>query len=240
MNNIADSINLISSRLDAGTLKVWFRDDDVKNRSAKTEKFLSFLSSQEVKYSFAAIPYFVDKDLGFLFSQYKNLNVLVHGYKHENHADISLGKNEFPLDRFDSNRFELMQGLDLILRNFEISQVRKIFVPPWNNFNSKSCQSLEDFGYQAISCYRNYLPLQLSLVKRIDAHIDVIDWKAGRVKNLHEIYIEMKSLLLEGSYSIGFLTHHLVYSEEQIQLLTEVFKLMRICSIKNVFMFDEI
>ena len=240
MDYLIDILKIMQERTTPIKVKFWFRDDDVKTNSLNTEKFTEFLLSENILYSFAAIPYFVNKELGILFSKYENINVIVHGYNHENHATAKVGKSEFPLERLILNSNDLSQGLKLIEENFSQHQIRKIFVPPWNNFNSQNCLDLENLGYKAISCYRNYLPLELNNLKRVDTHIDVINWKVGKVKSIHEIFSELKSLLIEEIYSIGFLTHHLVYFQEQVDLLSQIFHLMRSCDVKNVFIFDEV
>jgi hypothetical protein len=89
-------------------------------------------------------------------------------------------------------------------------------VPPWNRIDEALLPSLPALGFTALSAFG---PARPGPLKCLNAHVDLMEWKAERKGKEHaalvaEIVAQLKQRLEAGSSEpIGLLCHHLAHDE---------------------------
>lgn len=200
---------------EAGEIKFWWRDDDVRASKPKfcksNFKFdsrlrntLSLLQKFKIKCVFAVIP---DK---FLENGAKQINklkrfempVTLHGLKHENNNDIG-NKCEFP-DTCD-NKKALSDILEYQAEFEEIfgCLLLPVFVPPYNSINADLEQKLLDNGFRFVS-KRNLE----DDTQPYHVDIDFMNWQTYKMRREQDIITEIIQLIKKGQTVIGFNNHH--------------------------------
>ena len=99
------------------------------------------------------------------------------------------------------------------------------FVPPWNRIGSDLIDHLPDVGISGLSTFQSRLvsgspiPEKAGQPKRsparLETHVDLIDWRSGKVPKHADTVARQLAALLEGQGGvriepIGILSHHLV------------------------------
>ena len=186
---------------------LWWRDDDATGPSPALSRLFALRPGCPL--GLAVIPAPAAASLARELTD--EVDVLVHGFAHADHAGPGERKSEYPTGRVMPD--ELRTGRDRLEGLFG-ARVLPVFVPPWNRMGSDAAAVLRDAGYEAISGYRGRPAAPLA---RLDTHVDVIDWRGGRRfagadAVLGALVDALAARRSAGeSRPTGVLTHHLVH-----------------------------
>lgn len=201
-------------------LRFWWRDDDAIKPTAELDRFLSFCSDHRIPVALATIASTTTPELATHVKSLASVDILVHGFRHQNHASPTEKKAEFGAHRpLQAMEAEAAEGLARV-RGIFGARMLPVFVPPWNRISSKCVAVLPSCGYQAVSTFnRRPSPLAAPGLQQINTHFDPIAWHAGggladegvlydRLADLIGQELAAPPQILE---PIGVLTHHLVH-----------------------------
>jgi hypothetical protein len=151
-----------------------------------------------------------------------NAAVLQHGWRHVNHAERGK-KSEFPAGRNPSDvSVDLAAGMARLTALFG-SRFVPILAPPWNRFAIEFLPLLCSAGLRGLSVMAGSPPATAdSGVPRIDAHVDLAAWRAGRgfigteaALGLLIGHLRARRLgAADPGGATGILTHHLVMDRD--------------------------
>ena len=191
----------------------WWRDDDAVEDSPALDRLLATTAAMERSVSLAVIPERAGLSLAERVRREDGVTILVHGWRHANHANETGRKAEFGPHRPDVDMAgEAADGLDRITRLFG-PRALPVFVPPWNRIAPEFARHLSALGYRALSCFGE-AGRAAGGIERIDTHLDPIDWRGTRSLTEPEALAAMtRRAITRGTEAIGFLTHHLVFDE---------------------------
>ena len=153
--------------------------------------------------------------------------MLQHGFAHANHAGAGEKSMELGLHRPRERVLgELARGFERLASAFEEGFV-PVLVPPWNRIAAPLAPALPRLGLRGLSAFApRPQPAAPSGLRRVDCHIDLIDWR-GTTGGARAAAAIMRAS--PGSWSgtwrarregradaaepIGVLTHHLDHDE---------------------------
>jgi hypothetical protein len=230
--------------------KFWVRDDDAVEVSEELLRLRDIAAKYRIRIGLALIPGRVSPDLvNFLDRSGSQFYPMCHGWKHVNH-NAKNSPGEFGADRPISS---LITDARLALQLFSqlFGSAKAIFVPPFNNATPSLIKSLPNIGFFGVSLTPSYLErtlLKLSFGlnfrapvtipdlnrgRRIDVHVDLINWQA---KTAHETGTIAGQILrqlrarrlgyLSADVPIGLLTHHLAHDERVWSLCQDVLSVL--------------
>ena len=109
---------------------LWWRDDDAVADTPALDRLLRLAHGFEAGLALAAIPLRIEPSLPARLRDEPCVSVLVHGYRHANHASPGDKKAEFGAGRLpDVANRELHEGLE-ILTEVVGDKLLRVFVPP--------------------------------------------------------------------------------------------------------------
>jgi hypothetical protein len=207
---------------------IWWRDDDAVQDTQALRKLIAVKRRWNCPLALAVVPARAEKSLAGVCIQ-EDLDVLVHGFAHQNWTPPDERKAEFHTGRrLDDMRRELVEARQKLGRI--ISACLPVFVPPWNRFPSELMGDLEDAGYVGFSAWgdESRWP-DAPGIRLANAHIDAIDWRDGqRAKTAPELKAELETLArarVGGTpRPIGILTHHLQMTDDAFRTLETFFE----------------
>jgi hypothetical protein len=229
---------------DAGrTAHVWLRDDDAIEPTAALDRLLSLTSAYGVPATLAVIPAATGPALSDTLSHVQDVDVVVHGWSHANHAGSGSKKAELGAERPAATvLWELGQGFRQ-LSQAHGARFQPVLVPPWNRVDAGLLPHLSDLGFRALSVFGPEKPGPMPL---INTHVDVMDWHGTRGCRDwgtldDEIAARLDACLAnclaaclaadavspkpwKGGNSMGLLTHHLVHDEAVWAYLERLFR----------------
>lgn len=212
----------------------WWRDDDARDVSAQLKQMISVARAHEVSVGLSVIPVGLKRELNGFVRATDCVDVLVHGYAHRNHAAKGAPKAEFAADRPVSEMLdELSRGLALLQSAFG-PRLLAVAVPPWNRISGRVASHLAASGFVGLSTWK---PRPLSPgfkgVVQVNTHLDLIDWRHGRVVKSEGQVIGLllrklrwrRQNPLRAKEPLGLLTHHALWCAQKeaivVQLLRE-------------------
>jgi hypothetical protein len=214
----------------------WWRDDDAQDTSDQLTAMLAVARVFDVTIGLSAIPSKVSRRLAPALAQEGAAQLLVHGFAHENHARKGQAKREFGGARaLDDVLAELSGGLAMARDAFG-KRVLPVLVPPWNRILPSALPHLPKLGYRGISTWKPRLKAYpVKGLLQINTHLDVIDWRRGRVIKDERL---IASLLLRklrwrredrtrASEPLGLLTHHAYWSPEKERVVVRLLEATR-------------
>jgi len=245
---LAPDLQRVEAELDlwraAGTEPLfWLRDDDACAITKELERLWSVARRYDVDVALAVIPGLIERDLvGYLRTDAPGFFPMCHGWKHIDHG----GPRE--PGEFGASR-PLARAREDALRAFEtfrehFPEIPAVFVPPFGRISEAMIAALPGIGFAALSGGQRPIERRaarlvgrlawapaLNLTRpqplpRIDAHIDLIDWRAQSAEDVGavadrlvgQLRLRRKGFVAMRS-PIGLLTHHRVHDEKIWQLL---------------------
>lgn len=196
-------------------LPFWWRDDDAIAATPALERLVAMSDNVGVLVHLAVIPTMLEPSLiGAIGSAIP----VTHGYVHRNHAAEGQKKCEFPAERsLSAVRAEIETGFKTLMNSFD-NVFAPMFVPPWNRFDLRFVNALQEVGYKGFSTSTPRKNRWISNgVEQVNTHLDPIDWHGTRsVVEPSELVARTVTLLADrrkrdNSEPFGFLTHHLVH-----------------------------
>ncbi len=207
---------------------LWWRDDDAIEPTPALDRMLALSRRFNVPLALAVIPAQATSGLANRLLDEPAVDVLQHGFTHQNHAEPGERAAEFgpqrPLDARLSEQADGWRMLDGFVRRVPI------FVPPWNRYDRELASGFSSQGLKAISAFgdANRLP---SPIVECNCHVDIISWRttrgfAGVAKTTAKLvdHLQVRRSRTEGAHvATGLLSHHLVHDEGCWSYLVELF-----------------
>lgn len=201
-------------------LPVWWRDDDAVEPTEALETLIAMSDAVGLPVHLAVIPQFATAALAARVASAGGLIPVVHGWAHHNHAPPDAKKAEFGAGRAAGEALaDAALGLSRLTDLFG-TQLRPMFVPPWNRISAEVAAGLVPLGFDVVSTYG---PRGAALpgLTQINTHLDPIDWHGSRglldpaflVQRLAGLMADRRMGLADNAEPLGLLTHHLVQDE---------------------------
>ena len=199
------------------SIEFWWRDDDAISVTSELERLITLAQNTGIRSRLAVIPGRVDPELPEWLEN-KPVEVLVHGWTHENTAQVGQKKSEFS-EHSVRTLEKLAAAYDRMDTLFG-AKMRPVFVPPWNRISPDLFGDLRPLGYAGLSTFgpRNS-PFHESGILFVNTHVDPIFWCGDRDLVPPDELIQSTARLISHQTqsgnveAIGLLTHHLVHSE---------------------------
>lgn len=194
----------------------WWRDDDARRPGPALNRLLHLSRRFRAPLTLAAVP---DGDMAALVeacAATPNLDLAIHGFRHENRAPAGQPSGEVnDGDTLDDIAAEVETAIAAFAR---AGLTPDLFVPPWNNAHATLDAALVRHGL-TVSRYGE-LRAPDAAPPRLDAHLDIMRWKPeARFRGSVRFLLRARRLLVErrvrGLWDdpIGLLTHHLDHDE---------------------------
>ncbi len=209
----------------AGKATFWWRDDDATVPSPRFDRLLA-LSNQPL--ALAIVPAHMRVTLAERLGG-SLVDVLQHGFSHDNHQPASDKKAELgnarPLALMQE---ELARGWQRLAALFGRRALR-VLVPPWNRIDDGLVATLYTQGYTGLSTANPREDAGDGLV-RANAHIDIIDWIVNPRKFIGleaalDLAVAHLSARRQGTVDplepTGLLTHHLAMDEASFAFIRD-------------------
>ncbi len=221
--------DVLKACADAGERpRFWLRDDDAVAPSAALDRLLDMARRSGAPVALAVIPALAETSLATLLAGTDRATILVHGWRHANHAGADEKRQELgPHRPAAAVLAELEAAWKTIARLFGESAL-PVLVPPWNRIDAALAPHLGALGYHAISAYGRPKPSPLPM---INATVDLIDWRGSKGRRpIDELVAEIVAQLRHGladplAPPVGILTHHRVHDDAAwafLEILLEV------------------
>ncbi len=211
--------------------RLWLRDDDACQPGPSLDRLLESLRRYQAPCLLAVIPMSANQALADRLAVETGIRVAVHGASHVNHAPPGRKSEETPLERgVEAIAAELGAARERLTGLFG-EAAGSWYVPPWNRISVEVAALLPELGFHVLSTFARPLPdLGASLVQ-VNTHVDLMDWKGGRVGRLAtavmaDLTSELAQARLGGWRPVGVLTHHLVHDAHAWEALDALLALV--------------
>ncbi len=162
----------------------WWRDDDAVEPTPALDRLLA-LTRHGLPLVLAVIPAHATVGLARHLAPFIDrgaVRVVQHGWAHLNHAPAGEKASEFPSSRaLDACLTDLAAGRAVLDRLFGPDRWDRMLVPPWNRIGTPVIDRLVGEGYATLSTFAPRPAAQRNGLALLNAHVDPIDWKRGRV-----------------------------------------------------------
>ena len=216
-------------------LPVWWRDDDATAPTTALERLLALAERFAAPLHLAVVPQPATPDLAERLQDAGNVFVLVHGWKHINHAPPDEKKAEFGPHRDMSIILDdVCAGRERLLDLFG-ELALPIFTPPWNRIAPELVEKLAGTDFKALSTFTpRSSQFAAPGLLQVNTHLDPIAWKAGGGlldpllldAQLARELQDRRTARADNAEPYGLLTHHLVQDDATwgfMETLLEVF-----------------
>ncbi|MEM9870164.1 MAG: polysaccharide deacetylase family protein [Pseudomonadota bacterium] len=209
--------NALRACRSSGTLpQLWWRDDDAVRPTAALDQLAELAMATGVPVHLAVIPADASDTLAAHITSMP-LIPIVHGWAHRDHSMPGEKRNEFLTQRADATQ-DAADGLARLQTLFG-DRLQPMFVPPWNRIHADVIAALPALGYTALSTF-GPRPQDHDSIRRINTHVDPIDWKGTRDLIDAQTLIDRAAAQLhdrhmgraDAAEPFGLLTHHLVHT----------------------------
>jgi hypothetical protein len=198
--------------------RLWLRDDDAVTATPALDDLLSLSARHNVPVLLGVIPMLAQQSLVRCLLPNRLATVAMHGVYHVNNAAAGRKKEELPQELgFDAIMATLALGRTRLTGLFGPSAATW-YIPPWNRIAPEVARLLPEAGFAGLSCFANANHGATGLTQR-NTHLDLIDWRAGRVgKTTRQVAAELSVQLAlarsEDYRPVGVLAHHLDHDEQ--------------------------
>lgn len=207
---------------------LWWRDDDAIAPTGALDRMLALAERHRVPLGLAVIPASATPALSAHLEAERLVDVLQHGFVHQNHAGAGERAAEFGPQRTLASRLDDAARGWRMLEGF--SRRTPIFVPPWNRYDPDIAAGLAGHGIVAISAFSAARRLPAPMVE-CNCHIDIISWRttrgfAGVEKTLRKLgghLRDRRTGIVPAVEATGLLSHHLVHDAGCWSFLSELF-----------------
>jgi hypothetical protein len=214
----------------------WWRDDDAQDDSPQLRAMLAVAHGFGVTVGLSVIPAKISPRLVSMLERAREAQVLVHGFRHENHARPGQPKREFGGTRRPEEIVEdLKAGLTLARDEFGRSLL-PVLVPAWNRILPSALPHLPGLGYRGLSTWKPRPAAHpVPGLLQVNTHLDPIDWRRGRVVKderliagllLRKLRWRRKRRARAGE-PLGLLTHHAHWNAEKERIVTRLLEVTR-------------
>ncbi len=192
---------------------MWWRDDDAVAATPALDRLIATSRRLAWPLGLAVVPALLEPSLPARLSGARDVDVLVHGLRHANHATAGARKAEFGTGRpLGAMLREAARALRLTRASFPEAHL-PVFVPPWNRVDPGLTDRLADLGFLAVSTFLRGAPHGPGLAI-LETHLDPVDWHGGRgLAEPDRLVAVLAADIVAARAPIGILTHHLAQDE---------------------------
>ncbi len=213
--------------------ELWWRDDDASDVTPSLDRLVELARDTGTPLALAVVPAQATAALADRLADEPLVDVLQHGYAHANHAlgpekNIELGTQRPAMMTLG----ELATGWMALERLFG-ARALPVMVPPWNRIAPVLVPTLPEIGYRGLSTFgpRTRVHPVRGLLQ-VNTHVDLIDWKGGRVFAGEDAALGVLVTALErarsgGGEPVGILSHHLAMDAGAWDFLRSLCERMR-------------
>jgi len=192
----------------------FIRNDDVSTFSEPLRKFVNFMLIHKIPIIYGVIPARLEKETAVLLREAKEknpglLDIVQHGYAHDNYAPFGEKKYEFGEGRsYDRQLHDITEGMKIMHRWFG-DLVTPGFIPPYHADDPNTIDAIEALG---IPLYSARLKVPRERKKFLDVPAQIwahrIDDQGQPVPlNFHNLARDLGSVLASGPIS-GIVFYH--------------------------------
>ena len=210
----------------------WWRDDDVQAPTGALTKLLAISQRHHAPLSLAAVPDGLKLSLPESLAPYPTVNVLQHGFSHNNYAPADERKMELGWHRPEQViRQQLHSGV-LALKGLFAESFVPMLVPPWNRIDDQVVALLPELGLMGLSTLGPRPARQVVAgLTQLNVHVDIINWREGRCFAGEAACVEQILAHLQAKRSgdadsdeaTGIMSHHLVHDQRCWEFLDVLF-----------------
>ena len=205
---------------------LWLRDDDAMAPGPALERLLALCQKHDAPLLLCVIPMRAEESLAHQLANRTGVEIAAHGAWHKNHAPAGRKSEEMAIERGRSVLLtELTQARERLIALFGDSAGRW-YVPPWNRISSEVAALLPQIGFAALSTFAELTHGCPALAEH-NTHVDLIDWRAGRVGRSADVIAarlaeQLTQARLAGFRPVGVLTHHLDHDDVAWSVLEQL------------------
>jgi predicted glycosyltransferase len=188
----------------------WWRDDDAIAPSGALDTLLALAGRHGVPLALATIPAMATPQLAERLATEEGVDILVHGYRHANHAPADRKKQELGYRVPAEILGELSTGLSR-LRGLFGTRCLPVLVPPWNRIQADLVPALAVLGFGGLSTYGRRPADREHGLTIANTHCDPVDWKRSGNRLWFADVLDRLCDSLDLDEPLGLLTHHLVH-----------------------------
>ena len=202
------------------SVELWWRDDDAVEATPALERLLTLHQDCDAPLALAVVPARATPGLAERLARASGVDVLQHGYAHANHAALEDKKIELGSERPAMMVLgELGTGWLALERLFDVRAL-PVMVPPWNRIAPHLVPALPEIGFRGLSSFgARARPQPVRGLVQINTHVDLIQWKSGRVfvgeaAALDQLVRALSCAREQAAPEpVGILSHHLAMDE---------------------------
>lgn len=213
---MAPIVNALEQLSSHEEVQFWWRDDDAEVSSPALDRLLALSTDTGVPVGLAVIPGHLEQSLATHLSAANDVDVLVHGWIHKNHAPKGDPASEYPLSRhIDDVRGELAHSLAVLHEAFP-QKTLPVFVPPWNRLPAEFEDLLVECGYVGLSGASGNSLQNPGTASLRRAHCDlniVVKPGAGCGADIRGAAFVAKSIRAGERGPFGVVTHHRLFDD---------------------------
>jgi len=204
--------------------RLWLRDDDAVAATPALERLAALTRNAGIFALIAVIPARAEPGLADFVMRQPHWQVAVHGFAHVNHASEGEKKAELGAHRpLDQVLADIAQGRERLKILFA-EKLAPVLVPPWNRIDGAVAKELPRLGFAVLSTFGPEPGEAITGLKRLNTHLDLIDWRGNRGGLPHDVLITRLAEALAdaratGGRPLGILTHHLVHDARAWEFL---------------------
>ena len=214
----------------------WWRDDDAQDVSDQLKQMLAVAKTFDVTIGLSVIPAQLKPRLVPMLKRAREAEVLVHGFAHESHARAGQAKREFGGERkLQQCLDDLARGLALLREAFGADAL-PILVPPWNRILPGALPHLRRLGFRGVSTWKPRVSAKPAPgLLQVNTHLDVIDWRRGRVIKDERLIAELllrklrwrRAKVSRAAEPLGLLTHHAYWGPAKEHIVVRLLEVTR-------------
>ena len=195
---------------------LWWRDDDAVEPNPALNRLLDLTAAAGAPLALAVIPAHTGPALAAHLDGRPDVAVLVHGWRHHNHAPDDTKQTEVGDHRpLDAVAAEMVRGRERLADLFG-ARALPVMVPPWNRIGARALAALPGLGFTGVSGFGAEGAAPAGLVEA-NVQLDPIAWHDDRRFVGAAALVSALAALVAADdrdgRPIGLMTHHWAHDE---------------------------
>lgn len=191
---------------------LFIRDDDACRLNKHFRLFFDAAMEREVPVVYAVIPGRLEKEMIQFFRRAKEkrpdlLDIVQHGWTHENHSKVKGKKYEFGTSRsLETQREDVAQGFEIMHHAFG-KYFTPAFVPPYHGYDRHTLKVINQSGFEVFSAHAR---VRLKGCVNMPVHVSFTRYGKDGVHAIPPASAVLEEVMKKacGKSIIGVVTHH--------------------------------